>query len=363
MQPKSVTARAVVLAALFCVGCDGCTSEEEEAAARIDAAIDRGLELLAAHADDDGAFPSATYGAFRDGRATTPLVLMAMWIRADDPHFEAQYRRGVDWIAEQPTEVHAYPVYTLATSLLVLGMPRNERHRARVAELRTALAAEQREDGGFGYLSEDSNLSTTLFAIGALRLAGTERDDPIVERARAFVERCQNFGEGPLDDGGFFFSPGFTDGNKAGPARTEDGTTRFHSYGSMTADGLRALLRTGAARDSPRVLAASRWLRTSFVPDHNPGTFEPLFEPRRDGSYFYYAWSVAHAFTAVGETAWAEPLSRELMARQESDGAWRNRFTEMHEDDPLVATSFAVASLALAREAMTGGARSHAADR
>lgn len=360
MRPKSVT-RALVLVALSCVGCD-CEPTEREAAP-VDVAIDRGLTFLSAQARDDGAFPSATYGAFRDGRATTPLVLMALWIRADDPRFEAHYRRGVDWVAAQPIELHAYPVYTLATSLLVLGMPRNERHRARIAELRAALAREQREDGGFGYLNEPSNLSTTLFAIGALRLAGMPTDDPVVARAREFIERCQNFGEGPFDDGGFFFSPGFTDGNKAGPAGEEDGTTRFHSYGSMTADGLRGLVRTGAARDSPRVLAASRWLKTSFVADHNPGTFEPLFEPRRDGSYFYYAWSVAHAFTTMGETEWAGPLSRELMSRQEQDGSWRNRFTEMHEDDPLVATSFAVASLALARETMTGGARSHAADR
>jgi hypothetical protein len=363
MQPKSAT-RAVVLVALFCFGCDGCGERKEnEATARLDAAIDRGLEFLKTQARDDGAFPSMTYGAFRDGRTTTPLVLMAMWIGASDPRFEAPYRRGVDWVAAQPIEAHAYPVYTLATSLLVLGMPRNERHRARIAELRAALAREQRDDGGFGYLNEESNLSTTLFAIGALRLGGMRADDPVAERARAFVERCQNFGDGPFDDGGFFFSPGFTDGNKAGPAGTEDGTTRFHSYGSMTADGLRALVRTGAARDSPRVLAASRWLKTNFVADHVPGTFEPLFESRRDGSYFYYAWSVAHAFTAMGETEWAQELSRALMSRQEQDGAWRNRFTELHEDDALVATSFAVASLALARETMIGGARSHAADR
>lgn len=360
MRPKSVT-RALVLVALSCVGCD-CDPAESEATP-IDTAIDRGLEFLTTHARDDGAFPSATYGAFRDGRATTPLVLMAMWIGAGDPRFEAPYRRGVDWVAAQPIEVHAYPVYTLATSLLVLGMPRNERHRGRIAELRAALVGEQREDGGFGYLNEESNLSTTLFAIGALRLAGAQADDPVVERARAFVERCQNFGGSPLDDGGFFFSPGFTDGNKAGPSGSENGATRFHSYGSMTADGLRALVRTGAARNSPRVRAASRWLKTNFAADHVPGTFEPLFESRRDGSYFYYAWSVAHAFTAMGETEWARELSRALMSRQEQDGAWRNRFTELHEDDPLVATSFAVASLALAREAMLGGARSHAADR
>jgi hypothetical protein len=367
--PRLAVVRSLLLALSFALcftsACSGgCESERgaEPPATPSEAAIDRGLAFLVAHQSDDGAFRSTTYAAFRDGRATTPLVAMALWIRADDPRFETSYRRAVDWIASQPSEVHAYPVYSAAASLLVLSMPRNERHRDRIGALRHALAAEQRSDGGFGYLNEASNLSTTLFAIGALRLAGHD-DESSFTRARAFVESCQNFGEGPLDDGGFFFSPGFADGNKAGPAGADDRGPRFHSYGSMTADGLRALVRLGAPPDHPRVIAASSWLRAHFVPDHNPGEFEPLSESRRDGSYFYYAWSVAHAFNSVGERAFAEPLSRELVARQAMDGAWRNSFTEMHEDDPLVATAFAVASLAIAGGVSSGHPRAHASDR
>ena len=73
-------------------------------------------------------------------------------------------------------------------------------------------------------------------------------------------------------------------------------------------------------------------------------------EVERDASYYYWCWSVAHAFYALEPGFdWRGPLSRELLARQLPDGSWRNRFTMVKEDDPLVATSFAVAALSLIR--------------
>ena len=79
-------------------------------------------------------------------------------------------------------------------------------------------------------------------------------------------------------------------------------------------------------------------------------------EVDRDATYFYYAWSVAHAFRSLGiaeihshgqRIAWADALARELIRRQRDDGAWTNRFTASKEDDPLVATSFAAGALGI----------------
>ena len=70
---------------------------------------------------------------------------------------------------------------------------------------------------------------------------------------------------------------------------------------------------------------------------------------RRESSYFYWAWSAAHAARHLGKRAWAEALAEELLRRQHIDGSWRNAATEMREDDPLVATPFALAALGLAR--------------
>jgi hypothetical protein len=57
-----------------------------------------------------------------------------------------------------------------------------------------------------------------------------------------------------------------------------------------------------------------------------------------------------------------DPLAETLLAKQGADGSWQSASTEMREDDPLVATPFAAAALAVARTILTGELRSHAAD-
>jgi hypothetical protein len=147
------------------------------------------------------------------------------------------------------------------------------------------------------------------------------------------------------------------------PGTDRLGRLRYHSYGSATADGLRALPRCGLAQDHPRVFAARAWLEKHFSAAFHPGTFENTREADRDATYFYYAWSVAHAFRSLGITeihsqgqsiAWAEALAHGLIRRQREDGSWINRFTASKEDDPLVATSFAVGALANCRTYMRG---------
>ena len=305
-----------------------------------------------------------------------------------------------------------------------------------------------------GELREDfaeSNMVATIFAIGALRSAKTPADDPVWKDVLAFVQRCQNYpdtsntkpvilseaknpssekqilrdaqndtsgekqiprdarndrvGDARFDDGGFFFIPTDPLQNKAGIAGKDSrGRTRFHSYGSMTADGLRALIRCGLPPDHPRVVAARKWLEAHFSVEHVPGVYEPDRKVLRDATYYYWCWSVAHALGEMGtgsasgpkatakhsesagcasgpkatakhsESAgyasgpeattkhsqysrWAEALAEELIKRQRPDGSWANRFTDAKEDDPLVATSWAAAVLAICREALTGEIR------
>jgi squalene-hopene/tetraprenyl-beta-curcumene cyclase len=284
-----------------------------------------------------------------------------------------------------------YPVYTASAAVIALtslNFPDSRGARdawlreLRRRQLTEALGWEPDDPafGGWGYSIEpptksaviltpgqhvDADLSSTLFAIGALRIAGIAADDPAIRKALVFIERCQNAaasGQGSdprYDDGGFFFSTTDPVRNKAGAAGTDrDGRLRYHSYGSATADGLRALLRCGLPKDHPRVVAARGWLETHFSASFHPGTFEKIRAVDRDATYFYYAWSVAHAFRALGLTeirsdgqniAWAEALSRELIDRQRGDGTWTNRFTASKEDDPLVATSFAAGALGICR--------------
>jgi len=298
---------------------------------------------------------------------------------------------GADGKLREDRYAPRYPGYSIAIGVIVLNLQRNDRHRAARDALVAALrerqlleargwAADDPAHGSWSYfdglpvrppgprLPEElastlpGNLSMTLYAVGALFLAGVPPTDPALVAARGFVERCQN------DDGGFFFSPSIPDGNKAGPADGAPG--RYRSYGSMTADGVRALLRLGAARDDRRVTGAAAWLERRFDAERNPGDFPAGAEVRRASSYYYWTWTAAHALrdlglgrlkTERGEVVWAEALAEALLSRQRADGSWANPTSEMREDDPVVATSFAAAALAVCRVALGGPFKSHAA--
>lgn len=364
----------------------------------------RSSRFLAAAQDPDGGFRSANYAAFRDGYSLTPLAVLALWFAPPPAQTAVAVARGANFLAtlvdarmalRSDAAAPRYPLYAIAGAVLVLNLPGQERHRpvrdALVAALRQRQMSEARgftgDDVSLGGWSYDpglpvggaaadrvhtANLSATLFAVGALRLAGVPQGDPALRSALRFVERCHNHApehSTPHDDGGFFFSPGYPDANKAGPAGLDPaGRQRFRSYGSMTADGLRALLELGVPHHDVRVRAAAHWLTRHFDPARNPGSFAPGQELRRDSAYFYYAWSVAHALRALGTPTletdrgpvdWARALAEELLRRQRSDGAWANRYTEMREDEPIVATSFAHAALAVAASVLAAEYRSH----
>lgn len=354
---------------------------------QVDAALARAATFLLQHQSADGAFRSEKYRALADGRALTPLVLSTLLFAAEVPGLGPAYDRGVDFVAslvrddgsldEGPYGLE-YPVYTLSLSILVLSLPRNQRHAARRDAMLTALESRQLGPangwgptdlafGGWGYFPGrpvkpkvpdellTSNLTSTTFSVGALLLGGRGLEEPRFAEARAFVERCQNFAEpprGPADDGGFFHTPNDEIPNKAGG----DGG-RFRSYGTTTADGLRALLRLGVSREAPRAKAATEWLLAHFDPERVPGAYPPDREIFRDSAYYYWSWTAAHALMQLGPIALEDPRTRDwpgrlqaaLLARQRPDGSFVNSATDLREDDPLVATGLAGAALAVTR--------------
>ena len=119
----------------------------------------------------------------------------------------------------------AYPVYTAALAATVLGRSAEARElAARDAWLALLCGHQLTEElgwspddaayGGWGYslvplekppagvpTHFDADLSSTLFAVGALRLSGVPPEAPEIRKALRFVERCQDL------DGGFFFTP------------------------------------------------------------------------------------------------------------------------------------------------------------
>jgi hypothetical protein len=395
----SVPDRSFILvfafAAAFTTGCGsgrahvGPTPSQAD---RIDRALASGGPYLIAQQAADGAWRSDHYGALKDGASLTPLVLQALRALPASPERDEAYRRGLAYLAsfvnpDGTIDPGPYgfnqPVHTSAGTVLLFSAENTASGRkardAWLAYLRERQLTEalgwqpaDKEYGGWGYCPThprkppagqltppltESNLSATLAALSALRAAGISSNDPAIQKAKTFVERCQNFGEEqPFDDGGFFFI--YDDGvrNKAGIAGCDrQDRERYFSYGSATADGLRALLLCGLQAKDPRVAAAQHWLETHFSASIHPGQYRPEREPNRAAVYYYYACSAARALHAlelkeVGafdkKIPWQGALAEELLKRQRDDGSWINPAVLVREDDPLIATSFAMQALA-----------------
>jgi squalene-hopene/tetraprenyl-beta-curcumene cyclase len=359
----------------------------------IDRALAAAARFLLGRQSPDGAWRSDTYGVFRDGDALTPLVLQTLLAVPDGPDAGPSIGRGAAYLAgmvgpgggidEGPYGLN-YPAYTAALAVHVLSHPRLAAHRPardawlsylRQRQLTEALGwrPEDRAYGGWGYAHTlprkpeagapadpctESNLSATVFALEALRAAGVPADDPLWGKALTFVRRCQNWADDPeqrepaYDDGGFFFIYDDPVRNKAGVAGTDRaGCQRFRSYGSTTADGLRALRACGLPSGDARVTEARRWLERHFSASVHPGRFAAGRTAVQASVYYYYCRSLARALAACGSVdlpvSWAEALSDELRRRQRPDGPWVNDAVEVREDDPLVATALAADALAV----------------
>lgn len=358
----------------------------------IDAALSRGGRYLMTHQRGDGSWRSEKYGAFKDGYSLTPWAVKALMFGTWSGEVGRAVTRGNRFLARlvdasgrvsPGDEGLSYPIYSAAGAAIALTFsPEPEHRRARDALIAFLVDRQLAEKngwspgdpsyGGWGYFlgweGEEfarslkpppgrpvpellsSNLTSTLFAASAIQMA--EGDQEVLRKALTFVERCQNFSETApdrrFDDGGFHFTPANEVQNKASVAgKDRTGRVRYRSYGSMTADGLRALLRLGLERKHPRVKAAEGWLRRHFAPGRVPGNYPQLREVQRGSAYFYYAWSAGHAFRALGEVRldWARRLAEELLRRQTAEGAWSNPSTDLREDDPLLATAFALGAL------------------
>lgn len=379
-------------------------------------AIARGSAFLLTNRSGDGLWKPDNYATFRDGTALSPLVAIALLESDPSPETAAARRTVAETLARyatadgtiaEPAGGFPYPYYTAPLAIQILSHPENQAHvAARDAWLGYLLARQLTEAngwspddkpyGGWGYYPFvpkkpadgelipaqqllESNLSATLFALDALRDAAATlpADDPVRSRLRKaalpaweFVRRRQNFPRVPaetetkFDDGGFSFVHDDPVRNKAGIAGTDSrGRTRFHSYGSTTADGLRALNAAGQLTGNSRQgyeaseHAARDWLVRNFDPASHPGKYVGPHEPNRDAVYFYYAASAARAFrvakvTEAGGKPWAETLAAALLAKQKPDGSWANDVALVRENEPVLATAYAIRTLADCRAAL-----------
>jgi hypothetical protein len=211
--------------------------------------------------------------------------------------------------------------------------------------------------GGVGYGGDGRpDLSNTGYFIEALRSMETSPEDPAIQRALAFISRCQNHASkyndtefaAKVNDGGFYYEIPAT---KIDPSTSDDRLTPnggLRSYGSMSYTGLKSMIYAGLTSDDPRVVAAIQWITDHYDVENNPGMGSA-------GLYYYY-----HTFAAALGVAgiktlkdadgnshdWRADLIAELASRQAPDGSWSNDNTRWFENDKGLATSFALLALA-----------------
>ena len=335
------------------------------------AALPRAVEYLWSQQANDGGWHSRTYGLLRSGQALTPFVLDALLQVPPSvyPQQAGRAARAITFIAGNlraegalglADSIPDYPNYSTALAVSALSRARRGTWQALVQRMAAYLRTQQftehngwrREHpvyGAWGMGGERRtppdtghvDLSMTRYVLQALRAAGVPATDPLFASARVFVERCQNFDPQHPDseDGGFFFSTTEFDTNKAGA----DGQ-HFRSYGTTTADGILALLAVGSALTDARLIAARRWLTSHHSGMAVPGFVGEAYQRWPQGLAFYYAASSHEAFQAVGVAA-GPSVTDALKRTQRADGSWANPEKLVKEDDPLIATAFAVRAL------------------
>ncbi len=244
--------------------------------------------------------------------------------------------------------------------------------------------------GGWAYSKEEigksveqggkppANMSTSTYAIDALKACGLSADDPLWERALVFLKRNQNAGEvqdegfeavdkasgrkikpaeqGSPDHGGAIYSE---ETSKADGGRVnEDGTITLFSYGSMTYNLLRAYLFAGLPKDSLPVKLAYGWIQRNYTLERVPGYRDEA--QHQMGLYYYYlsmaktlqAWGEPHVIEPEREFKhnWREDLVKQFAKRQKDNGHWINDdHDRWQENSPVLVTAFSLNALRYTR--------------
>lgn len=211
--------------------------------------------------------------------------------------------------------------------------------------------------GGFGYDKNNqrtyTDLNNTTFSMDAMRRTQTVEDlRPATEKradvnwdaALKYVEKMQNkTGE---TKGGFAYN---TEDPKSGAVTNANGTVMLRAYGSMTYAGVLSMLHANLEKSDPRVRDAFAFASKFWSVDEHPGQGQ-------QGIYFYFN-IMARALNAAavdtlpktaGEIHWREEMIKKVLALQKADGSWVNDNNRWWENDPVLATSYAMLALEFA---------------
>jgi len=325
---------------------------------------EKAIAFLRTAQSEDGSFSSQA------GPGITGLVatgLLAVGLPVDDP----MVRKSLDYIlASKRADGGLYAEGSrhanYETSLAIMALSRanaDGRYDALIQNgqkfVKTAqwdegegLSEKDPAFGGAGYGSKSRpDLSNTSFFIEALRSTGAPEDDPAIQRALAFVNRCQNL-ESPandtpfapkINDGGFYYTPANGGESMAGK---DDATGGLRSYASMTYAGLKSMLYAGVEKDDYRIKAAKSFLAKNYSVNSNPGM--------GGAGLYYYLHTMSKTLSLLkdpifvsekGEHDWKQDILTQLRQTQRQNGSWINPEARWMEGDPNLVTGYVLMTL------------------
>jgi squalene-hopene/tetraprenyl-beta-curcumene cyclase len=342
----------------------------------VNAAVNRGLDWLAAAQQPEGYWSSSNFPAL------TALSLRA-FVLSQHPKKQEIVAKAVTYILSCVREdggiyrevagqkgggLSNYNTAICMAALHAVGDPALV---PVVQRARRFVAAGQHlggdvYNGGFGYDRSTgrayTDLLNTYYATEAMREtqsvedqrpAGEKKVDVDWKAAAGYAEKLQNKPGAGDEAGGFFYNP--TDA-KAGATTNQDGVVVFRSFGTMTYAGLLALVYAEVDRKDTRVRSAFEWASRHWTLEENPGM-------GTQGLYFFYN-VLTKSLSAYGQDMvplksgrlldWRGAVGSKLVQIQRIDpangqGYWKNDNGRFWENDPVLATSYALVALELLR--------------
>jgi squalene-hopene/tetraprenyl-beta-curcumene cyclase len=366
--------KRIILCAVVCGA--GLAADAQEAApdvkARARLAVGKGLAWLKEQQKPSGAWSD------EGSPALTALPLWAV-AASGEQGYAAEVDKAVAFLLgkQQPDGGIYVPVperpggglgnYNTAVCLAALHATGRRDIAPAVLKARDYIASSQlvgddAHSGGFGYDKASgrrySDLNNTVFSIDAmrrtqaaedLRPSGEKRADINWDAALAYVSRMQEK-EGE-SAGGFAYTLQAPRGD--GGETNAAGRVMLRTYGSISYAGLLALVHARLDKSDPRVKSAVEYGSRFWTLDENPGQGQ-------QGLYFYYN-VMARALGAAGLDAlpkhgggdgirWREEVVRKVAALQKPDGSWVNENNRWWENDPVLATAYALLALEFAAD-------------
>jgi squalene-hopene/tetraprenyl-beta-curcumene cyclase len=332
--------------AAACAGLCLATLAAEDLKPQVEALIGRSQAWLLAQQQDNGAFVAgAKFSIGITAMAVDCLATPPLALAKDDPRL---VKAVAFLLKNQQADGGFYAVdeglgnYGTALSLMAL----SQAGGASPEQIRKAqdyLFGLQNHDegsiadGGIGYGSKGAgheDLSNTAMAVEGLRRSGVPASDPHLQKALAFMERCQDLSPSNKlpwvkNTGGAVYSPeeSKAGGSWAPEAKAGEPVPELLPYGSMTYQLISSYVALDLHAGDPRLDAALDWVKKHYQFDANPGLPKDGKGKERQGLFYYYM-AMAKTFDLLDQGTLKLPDGREVDWRADLFKAIKDSATE-----------------------------------